>query len=186
MFDLTGRAKWDVWNLTGKTYQARAVDVESRYLEIAQTYGWVEGATHPPKTASTDRKEDGLDGLDDEGEHASSSAGLGITVSSIVSPPPDEDELRTIHGLALSDNAQGLATYLRENPDADVDAVDEYVCLLPLLPQLVVSQPCTCRDTLRFTSLLIEAMWPLYRCYWIKAPIEISRCVVVKLDRRRD
>jgi Ankyrin repeat len=130
MLDMTSRAKWDVWNLTGKTYQSRAADVENRYLDIARSFGWVEG-TESTVQGSSDHSADDVQ-WDDESEDRSvgGGSGMGFSVSVMASPSPDEDELGTLHGLALLDDPQKLTAFLRENADADVNAIDEYVRII--------------------------------------------------------
>jgi len=141
---MTARAKWDVWSLTGKTYQHRAADVENRYLEIARSFGWVEGVGQVPEENPEKNPDDGCpDAVNDESEEESSSGGMGGMgnfVSALPSTSPIEEEVQTLHGFALSDDAQGLVAYLHDNPNADINGVDKYVCSSFLISCIVVDR----------------------------------------------
>lgn len=126
----------------GKTYENRGLDAEMCYLDIAQNLGWVEdpGAiVSGPRSISPSKSQgvqsDSSDIWDnDESSSGSSSrrsgVGMGTSVSAMARPPQDERDAKTIHGLAISDNASALSLFLQANQDADVNEFDEHVRIL--------------------------------------------------------
>jgi hypothetical protein len=129
MFDISGRAKWDAWNSTAHTYGDRCVEVENRYLDIARNLGWVEGTASKPQQslASEHGVKEGIWDKDDG--TASGGIGWGTAVSTLAAPTSDENGSVTIHGLALSNDAPGLASFLRKHPHVNINETDEFVCL---------------------------------------------------------
>ncbi|KAF5311914.1 hypothetical protein D9619_003422 [Psilocybe cf. subviscida] len=135
IFDMTGRAKWDAWAGAGKKYES-AYDVEQRYLEIAKSLGWTgetviqDVAQPPPKpqaaSGSSTADEDGIWDSDSQGSSSSSGggAGMGVHVSSMEAPTDTHD--LTLHGLALANDTTGISTLLREHPETDLNARDEF------------------------------------------------------------
>ncbi|KAK0464919.1 acyl CoA binding protein-domain-containing protein [Desarmillaria tabescens] len=98
IFDMTGRAKWDAWNASGKKWPT-AEQAEARYLELAQT------SLKPPKA---EPKPDDDDIWDDDSTAPKSGQGLGVAVSSMAGPVEvvgDDD----LHGLAVSNQIAKLA-----------------------------------------------------------------------------
>lgn len=94
-----------------------------RYLEIAQSLGWQEGVQSDPiKTGSASAN------VSDGGsEERSGGGGMGIRVSAISQPPPDAGDHGTLHGFALTDDAQGLRAFINTHADVNLDSLDEYV-----------------------------------------------------------
>ncbi|KAF8632601.1 hypothetical protein AX15_001806 [Amanita polypyramis BW_CC] len=126
IFDMTGRAKWDAWNDSGKKYLDPA-QAERRYIEIAESLGWNEGAS----VEREDTEEPDLNALDDEPERESKGSnygpdgrGLGPVVSK--AQPPAREEDYSIHGLAVDNNVSGLTALLEKDPDLDPNARDEF------------------------------------------------------------
>jgi len=123
IFDMTGRAKWDAWNMAGKTYQEGA-DAENRYVALARNLGWDGTSESEPG-----REEVDLDNLSDEDtafpESSPGGGGLGGTVSSMASLQ-EEVDLSTLHGLALSNDEPKLESFLHDHPDIDVNGINEH------------------------------------------------------------
>lgn len=126
IFDLTGRAKWDAWNAAGEKYE-KGRDAESRYIEIARTLGWTEGAPEARPVVDTAANDDIWDDVVDEGASGSRSGGggMGLSVSTMPVPPKVDD--RTIHGLAVSNDFAGLTALLVQHPETDLNELDEFV-----------------------------------------------------------
>ncbi|KAF8213143.1 acyl CoA binding protein-domain-containing protein [Mycena galopus ATCC 62051] len=102
IFDMTGRAKWDAWTAAGNTYTTKT-DAESRYLEIARSLGWTQGVTQELEGATGSSGESG---------------GFGTSVSAMARPEDDNDT--SLHGLAVSNDLQGLKELLEREPNVDV------------------------------------------------------------------
>ena len=121
IFDFTGRAKWDSWYEVGKKYSTQSDPdgaAQERYLEIAKSLGWKSGAT----------ADDDLLGHESDGERENMKGvitGTGVFVSTMFAPK-DED-LDTIHGLAIAGDAQTLEKMLTADPSLDLNQKDEYV-----------------------------------------------------------
>jgi len=125
IFDPIGRAKWDSWSAAGTKYE-KGRDAESRYIEIARTLGWTEGAPESRPVVDT-AAEDIWDDDSDEGasgSHRGGSGGMGLSVSTIPVPPKVDD--RTIHGLAVSNDFAGLTALLAQHPETDLNELDEF------------------------------------------------------------
>lgn len=125
---MTGRAKWDAWAAAGKKYD-RAAEVEERYLEIARSLGWTESIEVQPQKETPSVNDDSIWDSDEAASNASSSrgagSGMGVSVSSMAPPPDLNDD--SIHGLVLSNDISGLTSLLKNHPDTDVNALDEFV-----------------------------------------------------------
>ncbi|KAG7450619.1 ankyrin [Guyanagaster necrorhizus] len=121
IFDMTGRAKWDAWNASGKKWST-AEQAEARYLELAQSLGWTEG--NQVEASKAEQKPDDDSIWDDDGTAPKSGRGLGITVSSMVAPVEVVSD--DLHGLAVSNQIARLAALLKEELELDLDAQDEY------------------------------------------------------------
>jgi len=120
IFDLTGRAKWDSWKEVGTRYSTQSDPdgaAQARYLEIARSLGWKPGETV---------EGDSL-GHDADGERESTKGtvtGMGVFVSTMSAPK--DDDLGTIHGLAIAGDAQKLEKMLIAEPSLDLNRKDEY------------------------------------------------------------
>lgn len=121
IFDFTGRAKWDSWQEVGTRYSTQSDPdgaAQARYLEIAKSLGWKPGATADDDFLGHD--------ADGEGEHTKGVVtGTGVSVSTM-NAPKDED-LDTVHGLAIAGDAQRLEKMLVLEPSLDLNQKDEYV-----------------------------------------------------------
>jgi len=123
IFDMTGRAKWDAWSSAGKNFTGSEA-AERRYLEIARSLGWTEDTLIDKET-----KDDGplSHNWEEEGTTSSNTGsirGMGGAVSSLV--PPIEEPDRSIHGLAISNDASALSALLENNPETNPDELDEF------------------------------------------------------------
>ncbi|KAJ7900246.1 ankyrin repeat-containing domain protein [Mycena olivaceomarginata] len=122
LFDFAGRAKFDAWTTAGNTYTTKA-DAESRYLEIARSLGWTEGASLPETTES----EDIWDSDDDAArptKNSGESGGFGTSVSAMARPEDQSDD--SLHGLAVSNDLQRLVSLLQKEPGINLNAKDEF------------------------------------------------------------
>ena len=124
---MTGRAKWDSWKSTGDKYKDDKHQAEMRYIEIAKDCGW-DYNSNPQRITETTANgeptaEELLDG--DEQPH-SSGGGMGLGVSTVSDEKAIVD-VDTLHGFALAGESDKLLQFLEENPDADLDTVDEFV-----------------------------------------------------------
>ena len=123
IFDFTGRAKWDSWQEVGAKYSTQSDPdgvAQARYIEIAISLGWKPGTT----------SDDDLLGDDTDGERESAKGvgtGMGVSVSTMSAPK--NDDLDTIHGLAIVGDAQKLAEMLIVEPSLDLNRKDEYVSI---------------------------------------------------------
>ncbi|KAJ7125673.1 ankyrin repeat-containing domain protein [Mycena crocata] len=123
LFDFTGRAKWDAWTAAGKTQSTKA-GAESRYLEIARSLGWTEGAV-PLETARNETEN--IWDSDDENEptkNRGDSGGFGTSVSAMARPEDEADA--SIHGLVISNDVQRLVSLLQEDAGVDLNARDAF------------------------------------------------------------
>jgi hypothetical protein len=121
-FDISGRAKWDAWALASKTYEGRPSEAEQRYLDIAKSLGWEDGATAAAAAAATDETEE-------QAESSGGGTGMGVSVSVVSPPSPDEEATSGLHGYAMGDDVAATSAFLRDNEDLDINARDEYVSL---------------------------------------------------------
>ncbi|KAH9968871.1 ankyrin [Russula dissimulans] len=120
LFDLSGRAKWDAWKLAAETYEGHPSKAELRYLDIARSLGWKEGAHRDAETDDAEETE----------EHAErpggGGTGMGVSVS-VISPPQADDEAATgLHGCAMRDDVAATSAYLQNAEGLDIDGRDEY------------------------------------------------------------
>lgn len=160
---MTGKAKWDAWNATSKTYDDRSADAEKRYLDIAHDLGWENGSNPAPvpvKESSPEEIESIDDIWDDESSGSSTSesnpsgggGGMGTSVSAMAPPTADENDAGTLHGLAIANNAEGMSSYIDAHPDVDINELDEHVrtccslatyCLVSLSSVVIGIHPST-------------------------------------------
>jgi len=121
IFDFTGRAKWDSWQGVGTRYSSQSNPdgaAQARYVEIAKSLGWKPGATADDDSLGHD--------TDSERECAKGVVtGTGVFVSTMSAPK--DDDLDTIHGLAIAGDAQRLEKMLIAGPSLDLNQKDEYV-----------------------------------------------------------
>ncbi|KAJ7492713.1 ankyrin repeat-containing domain protein [Mycena latifolia] len=126
IFDFTGRAKWDAWSTAGSTYSTKA-DAEDRYLGIARSLGWTEDIILA-ETATIEAETEEIWDSDEETDPPTRSrgepGGFGTSVSSMAQPEEDNDP--SVHGLAVSNNLQGLVSLLQGDPSVDVNARDSF------------------------------------------------------------
>jgi len=117
IFDFTGRAKWDSWQEVGTRYSTQSDPdgaAQARYLEIAKSLGWKPGVTAG----------DGSLGHDADGGTKGVVTGMGVSVSTI--SVPKQDDLDTIHGLAIAGDVQTLEKMLIAEPSLDLNRKDKY------------------------------------------------------------
>ena len=131
---MTGRAKWDAWEKASKTWSpGRLGDAEQRYKEIAKELGWVEGEPGAGKQKGEANMGETGKFIEDNDEGQStvrSGGGLGKSVSMIPTPAADAETQGTLQGLALSNDVAGIAALLQRQPDINLNALDQSVCLI--------------------------------------------------------
>jgi Acyl CoA binding protein len=120
-FDISGRAKWDAWAQASKTYEGRPSEAEQRYLAIARSLGWEDGAT---TIATADKTEE-------DAERSGGGTGMGVSVSVVSPPSPDAKAASDLHGyaMAMDDDVAAISAFLRDTEGLDINARDEYVSL---------------------------------------------------------
>ena len=121
IFDFTGRAKWDSWQEAGKKYSTQSDPdgaAQARYLEIAKSLGWKPGATAEGDSL-------GHDAGGGKESTKGAATGMGVFVSTMSAPK--DDDLSTIHGLAIAGDTQKLEKILIARPSLDLNRKDEYV-----------------------------------------------------------
>jgi len=59
---------------------------------------------------------------DDEG----GSGGMGISVSTMAPPLLDEQDMKSLYGLALANDVSGLSLYLGAHPNVNINELDEH------------------------------------------------------------
>ncbi|KAJ7786214.1 ankyrin repeat-containing domain protein [Mycena metata] len=123
IFDFTGRAKWDAWAAAGNTYSSKA-DAESRYLEIARSLGWKEGAVAETAPSEDENIWDSDDDTTKPSKGSGEPAGLGNSVSSMARPEAERDA--SLHGLAVSNQLQELVSLVQDEPSVDINARDDF------------------------------------------------------------
>jgi len=95
---MTGRAKWDAWNAASQ-----------------RDLGWSgDGKQHV----------EGYEADDDQSHQGGGPTGMGPAVSSM--KPPEENADDSLHGLALSGNLTGVKTLLENQPETNLNELDEY------------------------------------------------------------
>ncbi|KAF8587329.1 ankyrin [Ramaria rubella] len=120
LFDFTGRAKWDAWDKLGNQSDQAEPDLwERRYLEIAHSFGWQESLRHYPIDDDQTTNRDG-------GAISRGGGGMGVRVSAIPQPLQDPKDQGTLHDLALSNDVQGLLSFLETHPESSVNSLDDY------------------------------------------------------------
>ncbi len=138
---MTGRAKWDAWSATGKKYESVA-EAEQRYLDLAQSLGWAESIVVQPGQKLESEPVDYDTLLDSayvpptEGSSRGGGDGLGPSVSSMA--PQEVIHDTSIHGLVLSNDVSGLEALLKNHPQTDLNALDEFVSGKVKLPHLTL------------------------------------------------
>ncbi|KAI6047715.1 hypothetical protein EDC04DRAFT_2619611 [Pisolithus marmoratus] len=105
---MTGRAKWDAWSNTGKTYNDRKADAEK---------------------SSSDQTSSGEVWDDELGMRVSSSfsshGGMGTIVSALARPT-NQDGADTLHKLAIEGDAEKISRFLEAHPLLDINERDEF------------------------------------------------------------
>ena len=124
LLDFTGRAKWDSWQELGKKFSTQSDPdgaAQARYLEIARSLGWKSDTT----------ADDGSLGHDTDGDRGNTKGvitGTGVFVSTMSIPKGTiDDDLGTIHGLAIAGDARKLEKMLGSNRSLDINQKDEFV-----------------------------------------------------------
>jgi acyl-CoA-binding protein len=176
IFDFTGRAKWDAWTAAGNTYSTKA-DAESRYLEIAQSLGWSEGVVLPETTTASQSENiwDSDDDVKEPTKRSGETGGFGSSVSSMARPEDESDA--SLHGLAISNDLQGLVSLLQEDPDVNLDARDDFVCI----QCLSFAYSNICRVTRLYTWQPTAVTCPSYSSCWRRVLIGQSRSPILRL-----
>lgn len=149
LLDFTGRAKWDSWQELGKKYSTQPDPdgvAQARYLEIAKSLGWRLGAT-------ADDGSLGHDTGDDIESTKGVITGTGVFVSTMSAPKGHtDDDLSTIHGLAIAGDAQKLEEMLKANLSLDINQRDEFVSVfITCVSQARDRRLSSARDTLLCT-----------------------------------
>lgn len=162
---MTGRAKWDAWNVAGNTYKNDAPKAEARYLQIARDLGWNEDVPVVAEDTSSDTADQNDDIWDsDTGSEGSSrgdgsGGGMGVGVSTMTALGHVEVK-NLLSRFALSGDVEGLTSFLDEHPTTEINAPDENVsdCVLRIAEVML---DMDVRDTLHYTLPAIEAilMW---------------------------
>jgi hypothetical protein len=164
---MTGRAKWDAWNLASETYEGRPSEAEHRYLDIARDLGWKEGCAPAAATSETEERATGGGG-----------SGMGVSVSVMSSPPEDEGESATgLHAYAMRDDVVAMSAFLQAGEDGlDIDARDEYVSKKANWCKKKPGAHCFvfCRDTRHCIWPQIEGTSPRSSFYSSTAPTKHS------------
>jgi len=124
IFDMTGRAKWDAWSATGKTYADRAVDAEQRYLAMARDLGWKEGVA-PEPLSNADSEEDIWDSDSDTPNRPSRGGGFSMGKAMSTMATQEESDQSSISGFAIAGDAQALLSFLDANTPVDINEADE-------------------------------------------------------------
>ncbi|CCL98289.1 uncharacterized protein FIBRA_00283 [Fibroporia radiculosa] len=119
IFDFTGRAKWDAWKACGRKYGANAQDVESSYLAIARELGWRENVAFVEREVGNNNF-DMSDGSNSKGGNS----GLGNSVSTMAFAE-EEQCVGVMSALAISGKIEEMEVFLQNNPDIDINALDE-------------------------------------------------------------
>jgi len=124
IFDLTGKAKWDAWNDVSKRFAngSGPEEAEKRYITIARSLGWREGAAMTQKPDSDNSEAEGQL----KGVGSGDGGGMGIAVSKISPPEDDEDDKDSIHAAAISGNVSKLTSLLKKNFHINVNQRDDY------------------------------------------------------------
>lgn len=129
LFDMTGRAKWDAWSNTAKTYNDRKGDAEKRYLDIARELGWIPGDAGTQVKSPSDQTSSGEVWDDELGMTVSGSSsnhgGMGTIVSALARPA-NQDGAETLHKLAIEGDADKISRFMEAHPLLDINKRDEF------------------------------------------------------------
>ncbi|KAI6162108.1 acyl CoA binding protein-domain-containing protein [Pisolithus thermaeus] len=129
LFDMTGRAKWDAWSNTAKTYNDRKGDAEKRYLDIARELGWIPGDAGTQVKSPSDQTSSGEVWDDELGMTVSGSSsnhgGMGTIVSALARPA-NQDGAETLHKLAIEGDADKISRFMEAHPLLDINERDEF------------------------------------------------------------
>ena len=139
---MTERAKWDAWSAASKTYEGCGEEAEKRYLEIAQGLGWTSGVAATLTSVDRSRKQgdEATSSSDDiwdletdesesnRGDEGNGGVGMATSVSAMAAPPLDEQDAKSLHGLAVANNVLGLSSYLDAFSGVNINNLDEHVC----------------------------------------------------------
>jgi len=141
-FDQVGRAKWDSWDTLGKKWidelgVVRKEDIQKRYIEVAQSLGWViDWDLGENARLSNDSESIDLEHLDeDDGSQPrfqdNQSSGTSTKVSTLVPTDPHDSSTSQFHDLAVNGRLDALAGYLKAHPMFDLNCrnVDGYTAL---------------------------------------------------------
>ena len=171
----------------GKRF-ASTGDAEGRYIEMARNLGWSEDVVQV--IGHDEETEDGIWDEDDEddsvpsssrGSGSGGSGSLSVSVSAIAKPVEVVD--RSLHGLVLQGDLEGLDALLETEPGLDLDKRDEYVSLLS--SRLDWDSLTFRRDMDPFTSLATVDSFKWSNGYWHMEQTSLSRYVSLSLSHPR-
>ena len=126
------RAKWDAWISAGKLWNDKPTEAEGRYIAIAENLGWpgidsassgIPASVRPPSPTA----EELLAQDSDDEKPVSHASGFGTKVSTMQQEKHTSDN--NLHDIAIEGDSDALAAFLDDNPNVDVNALDEYVGL---------------------------------------------------------
>lgn len=121
---MTGRAKWDSWKATSTKYAGKEADAQERYISIASECAWVQGETVNKVAQEEEPSAEEL--LSRDTPERTSDTGTGAVVSTVSAEDQSIDE-QSLHGLAILGDPTKLRQFMKDNRNADLNAVDEYV-----------------------------------------------------------
>ncbi|KLO14469.1 ankyrin [Schizopora paradoxa] len=126
IFDITGRAKWDSWKSLSTKYSGKEAEAQDRYISIATECGWVQDKGTSVNQAPVQEEEPSAEELlARDAPERSSGVGTGAVVSTVSLEDQNIDE-QSLHGLAIKGDPKKLEQYLEDNPETDLNAVDEF------------------------------------------------------------
>jgi len=126
LFEITKRAKWDSWKSAGNKYSGKDAEAEERYISIATSCGWVKGEAVKESPVQRDEEPSAEELLSRETpERTTGGAGTGAVVSTVSGEDEAIDE-DSLHGLAIIGDHAKARQFLKDNPDTNLDTVDEY------------------------------------------------------------
>lgn len=130
LFDLAGRAKWDAWSNTGKTYAGHRSDAEKRYIHVARELGWTPGFGVVGKPQEEEVWDEDL-GVSVSLSSTEGRGGMGGSVSAMAAAGDRGNDTggQGLHAFAIQGDANNITRYLVENSSVDVNERDEYVRL---------------------------------------------------------
>jgi hypothetical protein len=103
-----------------------------RYLEIARELGWIEGVAPTAEQCHTEDDKATGSSEDSWGQGSNGGnggGGMGTSVSAMALPPLDEQDAKSLHGLAVANNVSGLSSYIDSRPGVDINELDKHVRL---------------------------------------------------------